>query len=81
VVYPPARSVLRRAAAAALAVSALVPAAATAARVQISSDPYTSATTGQHATEVEPDSFAFGSTIVAAFQVGRFEEGGGANVG
>jgi len=81
VVYPPARSVLRRAAAAALAVSALAPAAATAARVQISSDPYTSATTGQHATEVEPDSFAFGSTIVAAFQVGRFEEGGGANVG
>ena len=32
--------------------------------VQISSDPYTNASS-QHATQVEPDTFAFGSTIVA----------------
>jgi hypothetical protein len=48
--------------------------------LQISSDPYTN-TTSQHATEVEPDSFANGSTIVAATQVGRFSDGGASNVG
>ena len=33
---------------------------------QVSADPYTPATapTGEHATEVEPDTFAFGSTLV-----------------
>lgn len=46
----------------------------------VSSDPYTT-TTSFHKTEVEPDTFAFGSTIVAAFQVGRFADGGGANIG
>ena len=30
-----------------------------------------SGTPGQHATAVEPDSFSFGNTVVAAFQVGR----------
>jgi len=35
----------------------------------------------QHETQVEPDSFAFGSTIVAVFQSGRFEDGGAANTG
>jgi len=35
----------------------------------------------QHETEVEPDSFAHGSTIVTAFQVGRFVDSGAANVG
>jgi hypothetical protein len=49
--------------------------------VQISAnDPYTN-TTSQHQTEVEPDTFAFGSTIVSAFQVGRFTDGGSSNVG
>ncbi len=48
--------------------------------VQISSDPYTN-TTSQHATEVEPDTFAAGSTWVSAFQVGRFFNGGGSNIG
>jgi hypothetical protein len=47
---------------------------------QLSSDPYTN-TTSQHATEVEPDSFASGSTIVDAFQVGRFFNGGASNIG
>src|SRR6266542_2245720 len=45
---------------------------------QISSDPFTNQTS-QHATEVEPDTFAFGSTIVASFQQGRFVSGGGAS--
>jgi len=36
---------------------------------------------GQHATEVEPDSFAFGNTIVATFQVGRIETGGATAIG
>jgi hypothetical protein len=35
----------------------------------------------QHETEVEPDSFAFGKTIVAAFQVGRLGDGGAAELG
>jgi len=48
--------------------------------VQVSSDPYTN-TTSQHRTEVEPDTFAFGSTIVSAFQVGRFSDGGSSNIG
>jgi hypothetical protein len=48
--------------------------------LQISSDPYTN-TTSQHRTEVEPDTFAFGSTIVSTFQVGRFFGGGASNIG
>lgn len=48
--------------------------------LQLSSDPYTN-TTSQHATEVEPDTFSFGSTIVAAVQVGRFFSGGSSNIG
>ena len=32
----------------------------------------------QHATEAEPDTLAFGNTVVSVFQVGRFESGGGA---
>jgi hypothetical protein len=46
----------------------------------LSTDPYTN-TSSQHATEVEPDSFASGSTIVSAFQVGRFFDGGSTNIG
>jgi hypothetical protein len=67
--------------AAALGAAALAAAAVTAVSlVRISTDPYTNATS-QHATEVEPDTFAYGSTIVAAFQVGRFTDGGASNVG
>jgi hypothetical protein len=46
----------------------------------VSEDPYTNATS-YHRTEVEPDSFAFGSTIVATFQAGRFEDRGASNLG
>jgi hypothetical protein len=34
-----------------------------------------------HETQVEPDSHAFGSTIVTVFQSGRFVDGGAANIG
>jgi hypothetical protein len=34
-----------------------------------------------HETQVEPDSHAFGSTIVTVFQSGRFVEGGAARIG
>jgi hypothetical protein len=47
---------------------------------RISSDSFSNAP-GQHASEVEPHAFAFGSTIVAAFQVGRISAGGGVAVG
>jgi BNR repeat protein len=57
-----------------LGVSANVP------TTQISSDPFTN-TTSQHATEVEPDTFAAGLTIVSAFQVGRFFDGGSSDIG
>jgi hypothetical protein len=47
---------------------------------QLSRDQYRNPES-QHATEVEPDSFAFGSTIVSTFQVGRIRDGGAANIG
>ena len=48
---------------------------------QLSSDPYTNSSS-QHKTEVEPDTYSSGSTIVAAFQAGRFYSGGGSsNIG
>src|SRR3954470_809465 len=61
-------------------------ASARAAVVSISSDPFTQATckassTTNHRTEVEPDTFANGSTIVAAFQVGRIFDGGACAIG
>jgi hypothetical protein len=35
----------------------------------------------QHASIAEPDTFSFGSTVVATFQVGRFEDGGAGRIG
>lgn len=55
-------------------------AAAAPALTRISRDPYTNSTS-QHLTQVEPDTFAYGSTIVAAFQTGRFFDGGASNIG
>src|SRR5213082_1391030 len=59
---------------------------ALAATLTISTDPFTQATckasnTTNHQTEVEPDTFSNGSTIVAAFQVGRIFDGGACAVG
>jgi hypothetical protein len=47
---------------------------------QISVDPLTNET-GQHETAVEPDSFAFGNTVVAAFQLGRIGTAGASGIG
>src|ERR1700730_12634240 len=47
---------------------------------QLSRDTFTNPSS-QHATEVEVSAFAFGSTIVSAFQVGRIFSGGGADIG
>ena len=56
------------------------PAAANVALLKVSSDSYTNSSS-QHRTEVEPDTFAFGSTIVSVFQVGRIFGGRSANIG
>src|SRR5437868_4195123 len=55
-------------------------AGANVALTRVSSDPYTNATS-QHATEVEPDTFADHGTVVSAFQVGRFFNGGASDIG
>src|SRR5689334_17064578 len=46
----------------------------------VSTDPYTN-TNSFHQTEVEPAMAVHGSTIVAAFQMGRFEIDGASNLG
>ena len=66
--------------AAVLAAAAAVPASATIGVTQISADPFTN-TTSQHATEVEPDTFSHHGTTVSTFQVGRFFNGGGSDIG
>ena len=60
-------------------VAAAAPAAATVAYTAIGIDPYTNVSS-QHATQVEPDSLGFGSTIVTAAQTGRFNDGGSSNI-
>jgi hypothetical protein len=59
---------------------------AQAAVSQVSVDPFTQATckastTTNHQTQVEPDTFANGSTIVAAYQTGRIYDGGACAIG
>ena len=46
---------------------------------QIGADTFTNSTS-QHATQVEPDTYAFGSTIVMASQTGRFNDGGASDI-
>jgi hypothetical protein len=46
----------------------------------VSQDPFTN-TTAYHQTEVEPDTFAWGSTIVSVFQTGRYADGGSDDIG
>src|SRR3954468_14877245 len=73
----------------AVGAAALIGAGSAAANVpltRVSADPFTygPAIDGapvSHATEVEPDTFAHGSTVVAAFQVGRFFDGGAVDIG
>ena len=57
-----------------------VPALAQSNLVKLSTDKFKDSD-AQHRTEVEPDVYAYGSTIVSAFQVARIEDGGGADVG
>src|SRR5262249_34731940 len=65
-----------------LAVTAAPAHAAQAGVTQVSADPYTPAVapSGERATEVEPDTFAHGSTLVTAFPVGRVFNGGGPRI-
>ena len=80
------RSTLASLSGLALVLALAAPDAAAAATLHISSDPFTQATcaasarTNHHA-EVEPDTFSNGSTIVAAFQVGRIFDGGACAIG
>jgi len=68
---------------ASLAVALIVPATAQAdpaGLTRIFTDPFTN-TTSQHATAVEPDTFASGSTLVTVTQSGRFFNGGASDIG
>ncbi|HET6214455.1 MAG TPA: sialidase family protein, partial [Micromonosporaceae bacterium] len=64
----------------AVLVMASSPAYANVPVTRVSTDPYND-TQAQHRTEVEPDTFTFGNTIVSAFQVGRVSGGGSSNIG
>src|SRR6266550_5490435 len=63
-----------------LALTANAFASSTVTMVKVSKDPYTN-TSSYHKTQVEPDTFSFGSTIVGTFQTGRFYDGGSSNIG
>jgi hypothetical protein len=63
-----------------LAFSGGAAASASASVITVSSDPFTNSTS-QHATAVEPDSFAFGQTVVEVSQLGRFFSGGSSAIG
>jgi hypothetical protein len=54
-------------------------AAAAVPLTRLSSDPFTNSSS-QHRTEVEPDTYSVGSTIVAAAQAGRFFNGGASGI-
>ena len=53
---------------------------ATVPLTKLSTDMFSNASS-QHATEIEPGSFAVGSTIITSFQVGRISSGGAADIG
>src|SRR5579859_1841163 len=63
-----------------LAAWSIAPAFANEPLIRLSTDPYVDPAS-QHKTEVEPDTFTFGTTVVSAFQVGRFFNGGASNGG
>jgi len=66
--------------AAVVALTLSLVASANVAVTIIATDPFTNSTS-QHATIVEPDTYSFGSTIVAAAQWGRFTDGGSSDIG
>lgn len=47
--------------------------------LRLSKDPYTNSSS-QHKTQVEPDTFSYGNSIVMAIQSGRFYDGGSSNI-
>ncbi|MGB6675245.1 MAG: hypothetical protein WBE44_01015, partial [Terriglobales bacterium] len=64
----------------AIALAIVVPAGAQSNLVKLSTDTFHNSDSDHH-TEVEPDTFAWGSTIVTGFQVARVPDGGGADIG
>jgi hypothetical protein len=77
--WPPRRLALALALAATAALTLTLAAAANVALTQVAVDTFTN-TTSQHRTVVEPDSFSFGTRIVAAAQAGRFFDGGASGI-
>ena len=63
-----------------IALATVIPTHAQTNLVKLSTDTFHDSD-AQHHTEVEPDTFAWGSTIVSGFQVARISGGGGADVG
>jgi hypothetical protein len=64
-----------------VALAVLAPVAGAAVTLtQIFNDPFGNASS-QHATAVEPDTFAYGTTMVMGTQSGRFYDGGGTGIG
>src|SRR3989440_4522603 len=76
---PGRRAALALASAATAALVLTLAAGATIPVLKIATDPFTNASS-QHKTVVEPDSFFFGSTGVAAAQSGRFTDGGASGI-
>src|SRR2546427_13216759 len=76
----PRRLLFALALAATAALTLTLVASANVSALIIASDPFTNSTS-QHATIVEPDTYSFGSTIVAAAQWGRFTDGGASDIG
>lgn len=64
-----------------LSTSALALASASSVTLlRLSNDPFTNSGS-QHKTQVEPDTFSYGSTIVSVIQTGRFFGGGSSDIG
>jgi hypothetical protein len=49
--------------------------------VQLSQDPFTNTGGAEHKTELEADTYAWGSMLVGAFQTGRYPDGGCSDIG
>src|SRR5260370_4982713 len=76
----PMRGLMAMTLALVFALSFTISAFASVTLLRLSTDTFTNPDS-QHATEVEPDTFAFGNTIVSAFQVGRFFNGWASYIG
>ena len=48
--------------------------------LQLSEDPFTNGGGAEHKTQLEADTFTWGSTIVGAFQTGRYPDGGSSDI-